>query len=261
MSVLLIDVGNTRLKWCLDGVAESASGAAAHPLDASDYDSDYGYLLNVCQEISRAQKSPVERILVASVKHDAFNEALEKAVCDVQGQAPLFIQVAAHIGGFACAYDNPERLGVDRWLAMLGCFATTPNLDFCVVDFGTAVKLDWVAAGGQHQGGMITLGLRGSVDALLSKTDRIYTQTAGVEGANLGFGRNTEAAVHNGALFALVALVERAAQRLNDLSVGPSRLVLTGGNARQVSENLAVPHQIESNLVYEGMRWLMRHGV
>src|SRR6202034_3800599 len=83
-----------------------------------------------------------------------------------------FITAAPEFNGLTNGYLDPSLLGADRWLALIGAW-TKASGALCVVDAGTAVKVDAVDAKGQHLGGLIAPGIHMMREALMNKTSDI----------------------------------------------------------------------------------------
>ena len=68
------------------------------------------------------------------------------------------VRTQARFGEVINGYSTFEQLGADRWAAIVGAWQLRRRA-LCVVDAGTAVTIDLVAASGRHQGGVIVPGL------------------------------------------------------------------------------------------------------
>lgn len=224
---LLVDIGNSRVKWAFGTTAGFiALGEATH---------------NVPEELRAlldAEYDPGE-IRVANV---AGAEAGARVVVSLQerfGIAPVLARSAASGAGVRNGYVDPPQLGVDRWLAICAAFDRY-RAPVCVVDAGTATTIDVVDAGGQHLGGLILPGLTLMQSALFGNTGdlaRLFpgsepTRRSAPDGVLLG--RDTGAAIRDGALQSTACLVGACLNRLRDGAVSgapPGLLVLTGGAA------------------------------
>lgn len=227
-----VDEGNTRLKWWLvdhDVTLKQGSAASHHEL-----------LLHWHQA-----GAPDDWVLAS-----------------VRDTTPLVVLVNAQAHTNVCIrhvhydprclpshYEQPERLGVDRWLACVGAYhdarAHRSGADsILVVDAGTAVTLDWVAEGA-HQGGYILPGLHLQTEILMQHTARVRVEQPVWDRCDLG--RNTTTCVTHGILASLVALIQATAQQCQ-----AQHLFITGGNAELICPY--VPQSVwRPNLVVEGM--------
>jgi type III pantothenate kinase len=157
---------------------------------------------------------------------------------------PRFAVSQSQFGKIKNGYDSSAALGVDRWVGLIG--AGSHKESICVVSCGTALTID-VLKYGLHEGGYILPGL-----SLMGQCLRSHTAGVRFDGqydGDLRLGCNTAEAVLNGALIALVSVIERVAA-----DHAASEVVLTGGDASKVSAFLRLPHVIEPDLILTGLR-------
>src|SRR5262249_24588125 len=142
-AVLLVDIGNTRIKWAyLDGGRLGRGRAARHSTwSCSSY----------AQRLLRKKAYPA-RMWVASVASSEVNRGLAGAARRA-GVAVTFVSVPRRGGGVQVGYLEPWRLGVDRFVAAVGAHELFPRIPLCVVGVGTAMTVDLIAADGRHRGG------------------------------------------------------------------------------------------------------------
>ena len=153
-----------------------------------------------------------------------------------------------------CAYTDPSRLGVDRWVAVLAAHHAA-HTAACVINAGTAVTFDAVDSGGAHLGGLIMPGAS-LFAAALDRNTRNIGPTAPVPAVAHGLellGRNTDAAVGRGAWLALAAALDRATATVAR-ALGTTPVVyLTGGDADALRGWLETQVQLRADLVLEGL--------
>jgi type III pantothenate kinase len=239
---LLIDIGNTSLKWATQG---PGGGAAMQSLR------HHGGLPIDLHASWEALPAP-KRVLVSNVAGAALGAELTRACLAHWGLAPRFAQTRAQCFGVRIAYAEPERLGVDRWLALLAAYRdyAPPVL---IVDAGTAVTYDALVGDGQHLGGLILPGMRLMREAVLARTQIPPVEPE--ESPEL-WGRDTASAVANAALLAPTALAERLGERLRDQTGAEPELILTGGDGEQLLAALERPARLVPDLVLRGLALL-----
>lgn len=244
--IFVVDVGNSRVKWgtYAEGRVVDA-GRAAHREGRTA----------ALEALADALPGAAERVVVANVGGDAIAAELEAALTVRGGVDVTFAATRHAAGGVRCAYADPSRLGVDRWAALVGAHAAGAAASV-VVDAGTTVTIDVLAADGAHLGGLIVAGPELSTQALAQRTARIprydVRDTRRPEPAAL-FGRDTEQAVVHGALLAAAAAVDRAAGAAAGLLGGAPRVILTGGMADTLADWLETRVELSPDLVLEGL--------
>jgi type III pantothenate kinase len=157
--------------------------------------------------------------------------------------------------GVTNGYDEPGRLGSDRWMALLGA-ATMTDTDCIVIDAGSAITVDLLSADGRHLGGAIMPGLNTSIDAFKRIFSHIdFNHAAIIEVASPGC--STEAAIQidyqHHSIESLPTLVNRWIPLLKD----DVTLLLAGGDAGRVQRLLTHRARIVPDLVFRGMRRLV----
>jgi len=242
---LLFDAGNTRLKWGYhDGNAITKSGSITHEKLA-----DGGYAA-----LTTRLPTAVDTTLVANVAGHSFATRLAGVIGLHCASDVHFAHTSREAHGVTNSYRQPRRLGVDRWVAMIGAYQRYRKA-VCVVDAGTAVTIDAVDSNGQHLGGQILPGVSLMMSALHEDTSDLpsvkRTPKAAAE-ALPGFAASTAGAIGNGALAAVCGAVERAMSGLKRASYRPV-LVLTGGDASRILAVLDAKAEHRPNLVLEGL--------
>lgn len=236
---LLIDLGNSRLKW-----AQQAPGA---------WRSD-GVLIRASTMESIAESAwgrlaPPRRVVVCSVSTAERTRALHDWLRARWSVNVHVVQAEAERLGVRNGYRRPEQLGADRWAALIGARGFTERA-LCVVDAGTAVTVDALTARGEHLGGAIFPGL-----GLLRTA--VTLGTAGIArdigDASDGFGRSTEAGVAGGTLHGLAGAVDRLVEEQRDILGADLTVYLTGGDAELLRPHLRVAVTPVPDLVLQGL--------
>lgn len=249
MTTLLLDVGNSRLKWGLFNGGKL--GRTGH-VDQEKI-KDHGW-----QAVITKLPRKVDSVFVSNVAGTNFGKRLSGVIgahcsCDVH-----FARSERKGWGVTNAYRQPRRLGVDRWVAMIAAWAEL-EASCLVVDAGTALTIDAIDDEGNHLGGQIIPGVETMLDSLASATSDIpgvkaaSKQTSG--DLNM-FGKNTAAAVREGAQNAVIGAIERAAETLEENGFEPT-IVLTGGGASRILVALYEEPLHRPHLVLEGLAHML----
>ena len=220
---VVIDIGNTRIKWAqVEDGRLSRPGSAVHR-DAPD---------RAFAALAAALPKDLSRAIVANVAGDAVALKLTELLRIRSRVVPEFVSVRAEQFGVRCAYGDPSRLGIDRWIAVLAAHHLAAGAA-CVIDAGTAATFDAVDAHGTHLGGLIMPGPQLLAAALDRNTSNIgATLAAAVAPSGLDLlGKSTDAAVGNGAMLALAGALDRAVDAVETALVERTTVYLTGGDA------------------------------
>ncbi|GGE69949.1 type III pantothenate kinase [Massilia psychrophila] len=233
--LLLIDAGNTRIKWALaaDDVPLgqwSDSGAVTH--------AELNYLP------ASWRHAGVTRAIVSNVAGAKVRDQLQLMIpaVDVTWFASVF-----EMAGVRNGYRNPGQLGCDRFAAAIGARALEPDRALVVATCGTATTIDALNLKGDFIGGMILPGL-GLMAASLARNTAQLPMIVASGATAAGFADNTDDAILSGCLSAQAGAIERACGLL-----GPSLCVLSGGAARYIAQALSTPYRMIDNIVLVGL--------
>lgn len=241
---LLLDAGNTRLKWAWWDHGFRPGGAVVHA----------GRSPEAALAALDLKLLPTE-VWAAGVASPAVHAAMEDWAQRCNQLTPRWVTTAASACGVRCAYRNPDKLGVDRWLSLIAAFHRVRGAA-CVVDAGTALTLDVVDAHGQHLGGLIAPGL-GAQRRGLRRETQVRSREA--RDAPTWLARDTDSAVAWGTLHAVIGLIERVHARVS-VSVPDMACLITGGEAEQLLPHLGDGWAFEPHLVLEGLARIANEG-
>ncbi|MBT8116222.1 MAG: type III pantothenate kinase [Gammaproteobacteria bacterium] len=238
---LLLDVGNTAVKWA---TAESGSLTARGAFGYRD--GEFGRLAD--QAWSGIETPAV--VVAVNVAGEGVAASIADYVSETW-QCPVeLIRTARSACGVTNAYRAPGDLGADRWVAMIAAHRRVDGA-VCIVDCGTAITIDLVAASGEHRGGLILPGVR-----LLGET--LAVNTAGIRlqddtTATGLLGRTTRDGVTRGAQYLVAAAIDRIAADVVEDAGEPVTVIITGGDAERLLPLLATPVQYQPQLVLQGL--------
>lgn len=211
---LLIDAGNTRLKWRLEqaGASINEGWAALNSNDPLANISDY------LHSVSRVAVSTVAR----EDSRLRLLEYLERKV-----PAPVrFYWAEAERFGLHNSYAEPFAMGADRWHGMCGAWRLYGR-SCVVVDAGSAITVDYIDQQGEHLGGYILPGLNMMLKSLKTDAARINFDPGDMSAAQPG--NNTGECVNQGLSWLSLAMIERITRDSADLNLVET--LVTGGDA------------------------------
>lgn len=237
--ILLFDAGNSRVKW--RGLEDGAfvSGAQKHHdghLSTELMDEMWGSL---------HVPASVWGVCVAS---SSISENITQWALSRWGVEPRYVTASQQLGGVTNGYIKPERLGADRWAALLGA-GTLFEGPCCVADCGTAVTVDCMDIHHHHNGGVIMPGL----DMMSRCVSENTAQVTLTNGAADILGRDTGSCLAAGAVHAIAGALERIAALVDSHNPGCVKRIITGGDAERILPWLQEAWLYEPDLIFIGL--------
>jgi type III pantothenate kinase len=246
--LLLVDAGNTRVKWALAGPDPSAPDGLGRWTDSGAV-----ARADVSQLIDAWQGRGIDRVLISNVAGQATRDELERMVKQAAGTASIVsFKSLPEAGGIRNGYRNPAQLGCDRFAAAIGAHALYPDRHLIVATCGTATTIDAVTADGVFLGGMILPGL-GLMAASLARNTAQLPQVDHLVEAVSPFADNTDAAIVSGCISAQAGAIERAVEKMAQRH-GTVQGIISGGAAAMVAPHAAGPLVVIDNLVLIGLQ-------
>ena len=245
MTLLALDIGNTRLKWALYERPGVDAQLLAHGVQ---------FLENIetLSEGDWAHLKAPTHVLGCVVAGDAVKRRVLEQLepWDVN---PQWVFATTQEAGLTNGYDHPTRLGADRWVAMIGARQRLLRQGLhqpCVlVMVGTAVTVEAIDASGHFLGGLILPGHGIMLRALESGTAGLHVPTGEVR----TFPTNTSDALTSGGTFAIAGAVQRMVDHLRQHTGQAPVCYMTGGAAWKMAPSLSVPFELVDNLIFDGL--------
>lgn len=244
---LLLDAGNTRIKWAwLDPAGGMRTGASYQHAGREAAD--------LLEPVAQGDEPSPAAVYVSNVGGRTLGTALDAALARLWPAVPVHWLTAAAEGyGVRCAYARPAQLGADRWAALIGARSLWSGA-VAVLDFGTAITLDGLDAGGRHTGGLIAPGYTLMIRALMRDTGDLAA--AGPAAADTGvslFATGTAAGIEAGVQHCIRGLLRQVTEALDAWAPAGYTLAVTGGGLDHVREALPADARIEPDLVLHGL--------
>ena len=239
--LLVIDIGNT----CIDmGLLAGDETVCHHKFPtAPPADADLQHLLAPLDE------PPIGAVIGSVVAElgAAYAEA-----CLGLCSGPVRQAHSTWNWGLRIDYDDPARIGVDRLAAAAAAHRAVPaGRAAVVVDVGTALTIDAIAAEGTFLGGAIVPGLRLGLNALSAGTS--FLPQIELAATTPLLGKNTTDGLRSGALHGSAALVEGLCARMAAALDSPVAIFLTGGDAPLLQPHITALHTCDPDLVLRGL--------
>ena len=236
--MLLIDLGNTCLKWR----SESSQGSFVHK------NNELKHLLAGNLGSLPAPK----KIFFSNVAGAHLETILNTWSSEYWPQTKIIVaQVKNPMSLLSTNYDS-ENLGVDRWLSMLVLSSDKKKLPCIVIDCGSAITIDLVNSKSVHLGGVIMPGLNMSLSSLISGVDAIQQAKTS---ATTVLATTTEHAVVAGCLNALAAGIDVVVGKMkHEIDESDVNCYLTGGDADRIYPLLQSTVLPKPDLVLDGLQ-------
>jgi type III pantothenate kinase len=238
---LLIDAGNTRIKWALTATDHVVGewhtmGSVVH----ADL-----------EKLKQAWSThTIQRVLISNVAGDVVASQLRKMLVEltVPESSLTWFRAQAECAGVRNAYAQPTQLGSDRFASLIGARHRYVGQRLLVVTCGTATTIDALEADGTFIGGMILPGLATMATSLAVNT-ALLPAVDKADRARV-FADNTHDAIISGCLSAQVGAIMHAFEQRRDPA---PRCVLSGGAAQYLGPYLPMPFDAVDNLVLLGL--------
>jgi type III pantothenate kinase len=234
MKMLLIDAGNSRVKWVM---VEGGMWSQQNVLE-NTHAAGLG--------MAFLELLPPDRILISNVAGESMAQLLS-AACAAWHCPIEFIVAKVTQCGVRNAYEHPTQLGSDRWAALIAAWHQE-RASCLVVNCGTATTVDALSAEGEFLGGLILPG----VDMMRSSLAAGAAQLAQTNGVWREFPRNTADATFSGSIQATIGAIRLQFEAL--AMRGDVRCLLSGGAADKVQPHLKLPSVRMDNLVLRGLQ-------
>ena len=245
MTFLAVDIGNTRLKWAQYASPQPGATLLAHGavfLEAID---------DLAENEWRALPAPTS-MLGCIVAGDGVKRRAEEQL-ELWDVSPAWVVSSPHACGVTNGYEHPGRLGVDRWVALIGAWhrvlargAPRPAL---VIMVGTAVTVDALDHTGRFLGGLILPGFGLMLRALEMGTAGLKAPT----GEIVDFPKNTSDALMSGGADAIAGAIDRMYRKLKARTGQDPVLVMSGGASVKLAPITDLPFEAVETLIFEGL--------
>ena len=272
MKTLLIDAGNSHLKWAMLSDDEiSGDKALSEQISISH---QYELPIEVFEKIVTANKDG-HAIIMVSVLGGTFSRAAKKIALEQQME---FIEVTSEkeLSNIKNGYKDPTKLGADRFVGIISAYhmhnTSTNDKHACIIiDSGTATTIDAVDKNGKHLGGVILPGLNLCSDSLLENTELL-----GLWGNEANkftpecFSTETTQAIASGCLLGHAGAIEHICNMMEQELIKKSRdanenkedkeekvevkRVICGGAAESLLPYMEDKYDLQQNLLMLGLK-------
>lgn len=239
--ILLVDIGNTRIKWAFVENDVFSYGGASRYTEKTLMD-----LLSVVwpdlPSLEQVVIACVASKKVATLFHHWFKDSVP---C-------YFLTSQKQFKNLHNAYKNPQQLGVDRWMSLVAGYQVHRK-PFVIFNCGTAITVDAVSITGQHIGGLIIPGFELMQRSLIQSTANCKNGAVVKQKVSALLADNTHQAISGGSLYAVAAFIERLSEELKQALGKDLTYLISGGDASTVIPLLSEQFIHEPHLVLQGL--------
>lgn len=240
--LLLVDIGNSRIKWAIkDGNEFTAAAPRLHR----------GHQLSDLLDMDWAHITAPDRIFISWVTKQELRAELDAWIGLHWQLVPHYLTSSRREGGVVNGYDNAQTLGSDRWAAMIAAYHDQQGA-VCVISCGTAITVDVVNNNGRHLGGLILPGVV-SMQAVLFQQTALQPVIIKPTSQKTLLGNNTHDCISLGIHHTLSALFVRLMMYLREELETEPTCYLTGGDAPELQPLLPPSARHDPYLVLKGL--------
>ena len=255
---LLVDIGNSRLKWNLALGNANVFGRQTQAVDYKARSMD-----DVLSEQWGDIKAPIPHVAIVNVAGNTVAQQIIDWCANHWDVHPTFASSAVRFKTVTNGYKDYRQLGADRWMAVIAAHQRKPDQHSVIIDCGSAITVDVVTVDGQHKAGPIIPGRDMMLNALAANTadlDNRYDKNSGSSGLSGSvFADGTHAAVVNGVNFAIGKALDTIIHDIRETLAGAGNdaqveILVTGGAAKQVMPLTGITHYtLEPDLILHGL--------
>ncbi len=239
-AVLILDIGNSRIKWAMFQDSEwLADGFSTH--DCMD---------TIQREWARFPTP--HKVIGCNVAGKKVSDSISDYWLG-RGIQVNWVKPSRFCAGASNLYDSPEQLGPDRWAALVGAWHRVHGACL-VVSAGTALTVDALNQDGEFIGGFILPGKRLMHESLVSGTHALNE----FSGKVVEFPKNTADGMASGVALSMSSSVQAAWQRLASKNVPAPICLVTGGDAEWLANYVQIGVIIAPRLIMEGLLIMAR---
>lgn len=286
---LLIDAGNSRIKWALAPAVRPAEWRAASPSFLASGAVDHAEWRTLATQIRAGwaalatgtggdahfapNTAPLAigqggqddgficpaptGVWLTNVAGESAEQAVRMTLQTLWGMASAdwlqVLRASESRAGVRNGYHTPTQLGSDRWASLIGAHAAWPGEHLLIVTLGTATTVEALRADGDYLGGLIAPGPALMLQSLAQGTAQLPTLDATMSSGGQAFARSTSDAILRGCAAAQAGLVERSHAQLEAQLGAPVRCVLSGGARQALAQTLTLPFTEHDQLVPAGL--------
>ena len=251
--IICIDVGNTNIKYAIYDKDELKFSFRVET-DFKKTSDEYGSQLVNMLKIKQIKESSIEGGIISSVV-PSLDYTIDR-MCDLYlGIQPLHIAPGLK-SGLNIRCDDAREVGADRIVNCVSAIVKYGNgKPMIVIDFGTATTFNVISENNEFIGGVISPGIKGSLDSLVNGTAKL--PRVEIEAPKSIIAKNTVTNMQAGIVFGFAGLVEYIVTRIKkELKSDQVQTIATGGFSTVISKEINCIDVVDKLLTLDGLKYL-----
>ena len=251
--ILAIDIGNTNVKYAIYD-KETLKISFRVATDFKKTSDEYGSQLVNMLKVMEIKKGAITGGIISSVV-PSLDYTIDKMCALYLGIEPLHIEPGLK-SGLNIRCDDAREVGADRIVNCVSAIVKYgENKPMIVVDFGTATTFNIISGSHEFIGGVISPGIKGSLDSLVNGTAKL--PRVEIEAPKSIIAKNTVTNMQAGIVFGFAGLVEYIVTRIKkELKAQDVKTIATGGFSQVISKEVSCIDVVDKLLTLEGLRYL-----
>ncbi len=251
--IICIDVGNTNIKYAIYDKAELKFSFRVET-DFKKTSDEYGSQLVNMLKIKEISENAIEGGIISSVV-PSLDYTIDR-MCDLYlGIQPLHIAPGLK-SGLNIRCDDAREVGADRIVNCVSAIVKYGSgIPMIVIDFGTATTFNIISENNEFIGGVISPGIKGSLDSLVNGTAKL--PRVEIEAPKSIIAKNTVTNMQAGIVFGFAGLVEYIVTRIKkELKCDNVKTIATGGFSTVISKEINCIDVVDKLLTLDGLKYL-----
>ncbi len=252
--ILCIDVGNTNIKYAICDKEEFKASFRVET-DHKKTSDEYGSQLVNMLKVMNLPVMEITGAIISSVV-PSLDYTLDRMCSLYLGVQPLRVAPGLK-SGLNIRCDDSREVGADR---IVNCVSAIVNhggkgAPMIVIDFGTATTFNIISDKDEFIGGVISPGIKGSLDSLVNGTAKL--PRVEIEAPKSIIAKNTVTNMQAGIVFGFAGLVEYIVKRIKKELNRPETLTIaTGGFSNIISKEICCIDVVDKMLTLKGLQYL-----
>lgn len=238
--LLAVDIGNTNIH---SGIFEGRTLRKTFRIPTYAKDLRSQYLRKLWTYLDR-----IECVIIVSVAPKALRE-IETVLRRMFGRKILVVGRDVD-AGVKNRYKNPKQVGQDRLVNARAAYELYGGASI-IVDFGTAITIDFINREKEYLGGVIVPGVEISLKALSERAALLPEVSLKKPKAVLA--KDTRQSMISGAVYGFSSLCDGIVRKLKKRYCGRCRVIATGGMSHFIGRYCETVGRIDPELTLKGL--------